>query len=160
MHQWYVRTTLFTFTLLKFGDFSETLRLYPSVPVLERKTFQNYQIPGTKVIIPKGMKVHIPVYGIQRDEQYYPEPTVFNPDRFHPTAVAKRHLCTFLPFGEGPRICIGLRFGMLQSRVGLATVLSRFRIKPCSRTTIPLEYSTKSTVLQAKGGLWLMVEPL
>ncbi|EDS38449.1 cytochrome P450 71D6 [Culex quinquefasciatus] len=139
---------------------NETFRLYPAVPVLERKTFQNYQIPGTKVIIPKGMKVHIPVYGIQRDEQYYPNPTVFNPDRFYPDAVAKRHMCAFLPFGEGPRICIGLRFGMLQSRVGLATVLSRFRIMPCSQTTIPLEYSTKSTVLQAKGGLWLKVEPL
>ncbi|XP_039452390.1 cytochrome P450 6a2-like [Culex pipiens pallens] len=139
---------------------NETLRLYPSVPVLERKTFQDYRIPNTDVIIPKGMKVQIPVFAIQRDEQYYPNPAVFNPDRFHPDEMAKRHMCTFLSFGEGPRICIGLRFGMLQSRVGLATVLSKYRISPCSRTAIPLEFSVRSGVLQPKEGLWLKVEPL
>ena len=112
------------------------------------------------MIIPKGMKVQIPAFAIQRDEQYFPDPKVFNPDRFHPDEMAKRHLCTFLSFGEGPRICIGLRFGMLQSRVGLATVLSKFRISPCPRTAIPLEFSVKSGLLQPKEGLWLKVEPL
>ncbi|KAL1376788.1 hypothetical protein pipiens_004299 [Culex pipiens pipiens] len=107
---------------------NETLRLYPSVPLLERKATQDYQVPNSNVIIPNGMKVHIPIYGIQRDEQYYPDPTVFNPDRFHPEKVAKRHPCTFLSFGEGPRNCIGKRFGMLQSRLGLATVLINFWI--------------------------------
>uniref|UniRef100_A0A8D8B8S5 Cytochrome P450 6a2 n=1 Tax=Culex pipiens TaxID=7175 RepID=A0A8D8B8S5_CULPI len=139
---------------------NETFRLYPSVPVLERKAFRDYKIPGTDVIIPKGMKVHVPSFAIHRDEQHYPDPLRFNPDRFHPEEVAKRHLCTFLSFGEGPRICIGKRFGMLQSRVGLANVLSKFRIFPCSKTAIPLEYSTRSSVLQPKGGLWLRLEPL
>lgn len=138
----------------------ETLRLYPSVPVLERRAFQDYKIPGHDVVIPKGMKINIPAYAIQRDERFYPDPDVFNPDRFHQKEVAKRHICTFIPFGEGPRICIGLRFGMMQSRVGLATILSKFRISICSETANPLEYSSKTSVLIPKEGLWLRVDPL
>ncbi|EJY57332.1 AAEL017539-PA [Aedes aegypti] len=139
---------------------NETLRLYPSVPVLERRAFQDYKIPGHDVVIPKGMKINIPAYAIQRDERFYPDPDVFNPDRFHQKEVAKRHICTFIPFGEGPRICIGLRFGMMQSRVGLATILSKFRISICSETANPLEYSSKTSVLIPKEGLWLRVDPL
>ncbi|XP_055625050.1 cytochrome P450 6a2-like [Toxorhynchites rutilus septentrionalis] len=138
----------------------ETLRLYPSLPVLERKTFRNYQIPNSNVIIPKGMKVHIPAFAIHRDEQYYPNPDLFDPDRFSSEEVAKRHLCAFLPFGEGPRVCIGLRFGMMQSRVGLATILNKFKFSVCPKTTIPLEYAVDSVVLQPKDGLWLQVDPL
>ncbi|XP_055592502.1 cytochrome P450 6a2-like [Uranotaenia lowii] len=139
---------------------NETLRLYPSVPVLERKAFKDYKMPNSKAIIPKGMKVQIPAFAIHRDESIYPNPMVFDPDRFSPEEVANRHPCAFLPFGEGPRICIGLRFGMLQSRVGLATVLNSYRVTPCSKTTIPLEYSSTAAVLQPKGAVWLRFEPL
>ncbi|XP_055623801.1 cytochrome P450 6a9-like [Toxorhynchites rutilus septentrionalis] len=138
----------------------ETLRLYPSLPVLERKTVQNYRIPDSDVVIPKGMKVQIPVFAIHRDEQYYPNPEVFDPDRFCPDEVVKRHICSFLPFGEGPRACIGLRFGMMQSRVGLATILSNFKFNICPKTAVPLQYSASANVLQPKEGLWLKVEPL
>lgn len=148
------------FALTKSLLFSETLRLYPSVPVLERRAFRDYKIPGHDVVIPKGMKVQVPAFAIHRDERHYPDPEVFDPDRFHPEEVAKRHICTFLPFGEGPRICIGLRFGMMQSRVGLATILSKFRFSTCSKTLIPLEYSSKSFILIPREGLWLRVEPL
>ncbi|XP_053683144.1 cytochrome P450 6a2-like [Sabethes cyaneus] len=139
---------------------NETLRLYPSLPVLERKAFKDYQIPDSNIVIPKGMKVHIPAFAIHRDERYYPNPNLFDPDRFLPEVVANRHSCAFLPFGDGPRICIGMRFGMMQSRVGLATILSRFKLSLCPRTTVPLEYSSDSTVLQPKGALWLRLEPL
>ncbi|XP_039452385.1 probable cytochrome P450 6a14 [Culex pipiens pallens] len=139
---------------------NESLRLYPSVPVLERKTFQSYKIPDSDVTIPKGMKIHIPVFAIQRDEQYYPEPLKFNPDRFHPSEVAKRHSSTFLPFGDGQRACIGLRFGMLQSRMGLAAMLSKFRFSISERTVVPLEYSVQAPILQPKSDLVLKVEPL
>ncbi|XP_055530582.1 cytochrome P450 6a2-like [Wyeomyia smithii] len=139
---------------------NETLRLYPPLPWLERKAFENYKIPDSNVTIPKGMKVLIPVFAIHRDERYYPNPNRFDPNRFHPEEVGKRHLSSFLPFGEGPRVCIGLRFGMLQSRVGLATILSKFKLSLCPRSTVPLQYSSASTVLQPKGALWLKVEPL
>ncbi|XP_058826765.1 cytochrome P450 6a2-like, partial [Topomyia yanbarensis] len=139
---------------------NEILRMYPSLSILERKAFQDYHIPDSNIVIPKGMKINIPVFAIHRDERYYPNPDVFDPDRFRPEEMAKRHLSTFLPFGEGPRICIGLRFGMLQSRVGLATILSRFKVSPCEKTPIPVEFSNTAIVLQPKGAVWLKVEPL
>lgn len=138
----------------------ETLRLYPAVPVLERKSSQNYKIPDTDVTIPKGTKIHIPVFAIHRDPQLYPEPLKFNPDRFLPEEAAKRHPNSFLTFGDGPRACIGFRFAILQSKVGLATMLSKFRISTSAKTAVPLEYTHKSPFLQPKKELVLKIESL
>lgn len=67
-----------------------------------------YKIPGTKIILPVGMRVVIPIYGIHHDSEYYPEPEKFNPDRFIDQNIKIRYPYTFLPFGEGPRNCIGI----------------------------------------------------
>ncbi|KAL9702162.1 hypothetical protein quinque_005680 [Culex quinquefasciatus] len=139
---------------------NETLRLYPAVPVLERKSSQSYKIPDTDVTIPKGTKIHIPVFAIHRDPQLYPKPLKFNPDRFLPEEAAKRHPNSFLTFGDGPRVCIGFRFAILQSKVGLATMLSKFRISTSAKTAVPLEYTNKSPFLQPKKELVLKIEPL
>ncbi|XP_039434443.1 probable cytochrome P450 6a13 [Culex pipiens pallens] len=139
---------------------NETLRKYPTLPILERQTFKDYQIPDSDVIIQKGVRIQIPVYAIQHDERYYPDPDRFDPDRFNPEQAANRHIGAFLPFGEGPRVCIGQRFGMLQSRVGIATVLSKSRVSSCAMSQVPLQISSKSAVLQPRQGVWLRVEPL
>lgn len=65
-----------------------------------------------------------------------------------------------LPQGQGPRICIGERFGYLETKVGLVTLLSRFKFKPSSKTKIPLEFSLKNIVLSPAGGLFLKIEKL
>uniref|UniRef100_A0A182IJD3 Uncharacterized protein n=1 Tax=Anopheles atroparvus TaxID=41427 RepID=A0A182IJD3_ANOAO len=139
---------------------NETLRKYPPLPVLHRLSSKPYRIPGTDVILPAKMKLLIPVYAIQRDARYYPEPERFDPDRFAPELAAERHFSTFLPFGEGPRICIGQRLGVMQSRVGLATVLANFRVRPGPQTPIPLVYAKDAVTLQSKGAVRLIVEPL
>lgn len=85
----------------------ETLRLYASLPLLMRLCEEPYQIPGTDVVIGKGVRVNIPAYAIHHDEDIYPEPYTFNPDRFSVDNSKGRHPYAFIPFGEGPRICIG-----------------------------------------------------
>ncbi|KFB46763.1 AGAP011028-PA-like protein [Anopheles sinensis] len=139
---------------------NETLRKYPPLPVLHRLSCKPYRLPGTDVILPAKTKVLIPVYAIQRDERYYPDPERFDPDRFAPEEVAKRHFSTFLSFGEGPRICIGQRLGVMQSRVGLATLLANFRFRPGPSTPIPLVYAKDAVTLQNNGPVRLLVEPL
>jgi cytochrome P450 family 6 len=86
---------------------SETLRKYPPVPVLLRVVTKPYIIPGTSVHLDVGLKVVIPIYGLQHDPKYFPEPEVFNPENFSEEKKVKRPHQVYLPFGDGPRICIG-----------------------------------------------------
>ncbi|CAD1478376.1 unnamed protein product, partial [Heterotrigona itama] len=96
---------------MKYLDkvFKETLRMYPVLTMLTRQAEENYTLKGTKIIIPKGMRIWISVYGIQTDPDIYPEPEKFDPERFEDDAVAGRHPMSFLSFGDGPRNCIGIR---------------------------------------------------
>jgi len=87
--------------------FAETLRKYPPFSILNRECTKRYKIPGTNVILEKGIQVVIPVMGIHHDPQYFPEPEKFDPERFSLEAKSKRHRYVYMPFGEGPRICIG-----------------------------------------------------
>jgi cytochrome P450 family 6 len=81
--------------------------MYPSLPNLIRVCTKPYTIPGTNVLIDKGTPVIIPIYAIHRDPLYYSDPDIFDPERFTEYNKEKRPAYTYLPFGEGPRICIG-----------------------------------------------------
>lgn len=138
----------------------ETLRKYPPVDTLTRIADRDYAVPEANYTIPKGMQVLIPLYGIHYDPDIYENPNEFNPDRFSDENVKKRHPYTFLPFGEGPRVCIGLRFGMMQTRIGLMTLLSNYKITPCSKTTIPMVFSPSALVIAPKDGMYLKFETI
>ncbi|XP_059614218.1 probable cytochrome P450 6a23 isoform X2 [Phlebotomus argentipes] len=118
---------------------NETLRKYPIVTHLLRICKEDYPIPDDKYTVKKGTNVYIHVYSIHRDPEYYPNPDKFDPERFTKEAIASRPQFTFLPFGDGPRICIGLRFAMMQMRVGLVALLQSLKFSPCGMTDIPLE---------------------
>nr|AAO62001.1 cytochrome P450 CYPm3r5 [Anopheles gambiae] len=133
----------------------ETLRKYPPVAILERIVTKPYRIPDTSVTLHPGMKIMIPAYAIHHDPDIYPEPATYDPDRFTPERMARRDPCAYLPFGEGPRICIGLRFGMMQARIGLALLLKHFQVLPCKETDVPLTYSPRAFVLTPVNGVRL-----
>ncbi|XP_053670575.1 probable cytochrome P450 6a14 [Anopheles nili] len=139
---------------------NETLRKYPPVESLNRVPSTDYIIPGTKHVIPKRTLVQIPVYAIQHDADHFPDPERFDPDRFTPEEVKKRHPYTFLPFGEGPRVCIGLRFGLMQTRVGLITLLRKFRFTPSAQTPEKVTFDPKMITLAPIAGNYLKVEKL
>lgn len=67
----------------------------------------DYTLNGTKINLPKGQVIWIPVYAIQRDPNIYPDPDVFDPERFNEETVQTRNAMFYLPFGDGPRNCIG-----------------------------------------------------
>jgi cytochrome P450 family 6 len=97
-----------TAAIFCFHIFSETLRIYPISGQLSRQCTKRYTIPDTDVQIEVGDVVTIPVYGLHHNAEFYPDPEVFDPDRFTEEVKKTRPHFTYLPFGEGPRQCIGM----------------------------------------------------
>ena len=107
---------------------SETLRLYPPAPILDRVPIQNYKIPGSNIVIEKGTPVYITLTGLQRDPKYYRDPLTFNPDRYNEENKDEISQCTYIPFGDGPRACVGTRLGQLQSAIGVLTIIKDYEV--------------------------------
>ncbi|PSN57639.1 Cytochrome P450 6k1 [Blattella germanica] len=143
----------------KWLDTVETLRMYPSLPNLIRVCTKPYKIPGTNVVLEKGTPVIIPIYAIHRDPLYFSDPDRFDPERFTEYNKEKRPQYTYMPFGEGPRICIGLRFGLMQVKLGLAVLVSRYQFDLCEKSQVPLVMDPKKFVMNTVGGLWLNMTP-
>jgi len=132
---------------------TETLRLYPPFLRLERQCSKDYTLPGTDVHLPAGTLVQIPVLAVQHDPDNYPDPMCFDPDRFLPEEREKRHPCTWLPFGAGPRNCIAQRFAMFEAKVALVVVLRENMLEPGPRTPPPpMPINDKSFLLSPKPG--------
>ncbi|KAK9884813.1 hypothetical protein WA026_009040 [Henosepilachna vigintioctopunctata] len=134
---------------------NETLRKYPPLAGLSRICTKEYKVPGSHIVLEKGVRVMIPVSGIHHDPDYYPNPEIFDPDRFTEENKKTRPAFSFLPFGEGPRVCIGARFGMMQTKVGLSALLLNYEFSVNSRTEEPLQYDIHSFIISTKGGMWL-----
>lgn len=86
----------------------ESLRKYPPAPFITRECVEDYKVPNTDVTIEKGIVVLIPVQNIHYNGDIYENPEVFDPERFNAKNKQGRHQYAHIPFGEGPRICIGL----------------------------------------------------
>ncbi|XP_071650149.1 cytochrome P450 6k1-like isoform X1 [Temnothorax longispinosus] len=138
---------------------NETLRKYPPIPMLNRICTKDIDLPIVNIRIPKGIPIVIPVLGLHRDPSIYPDPERFDPERFAEDEKAKRHRFTFLPFGGGRRKCIGEPFGNIQTKIGLVSLLSKYRFKPHSQTAVPFIFNEKSFGLAVKGGVYLVIEP-
>ncbi|KAL9693610.1 hypothetical protein quinque_012895 [Culex quinquefasciatus] len=139
---------------------NETLRMYPPVPFVARNSNHSYHITNPDVTLDADTMVLVPVYAIHYDPDIYQNPTRFDPDRFTPEAIQARHTHAFLPFGDGPRNCIGLRFALLEVKFGIAVLLSKFRFSPSAKMILPLELDISAPMMAAKGGVWLDVNKI
>ncbi|KAJ0175189.1 hypothetical protein K1T71_009330 [Dendrolimus kikuchii] len=137
--------------------FKETLRMYSIVEPLQRNAVTDYKVPGTDVVLRKGQTVLVSPRGIHHDPSLYPEPEKFDPERFSVENSANRHPCAYMPFGVGPRNCIGMRFAQTQSRVCIAKLLSKFRIEPSKNTKREMEYEPKRLLIGPAGGIYLNI---
>lgn len=90
---------------------------------------KDYQIPGTNNVIEKGVHVFIPALGLHMDPKYYANPEKFDPDRFNGENATEKNISNrpYYAFGEGQRNCIAMRYGKLQTKVGLVMMLRGFR---------------------------------
>ncbi|XP_049830251.1 cytochrome P450 6k1-like [Schistocerca gregaria] len=137
---------------------NETLRMYPPATVLNREVAQDYKLPGYDCVLEKGTKVIIPVMGLHYDRKYFRNPEEFDPEHFSEEQKASRHPYSYLPFGEGPRICIGMRFGLMQVKTAIAHLLSKFDILPVGDKQSKLRMAPNTVVLTPIGGIHLRLE--
>uniref|UniRef100_A0A2M4APP5 Putative cytochrome p450 6g1 n=1 Tax=Anopheles triannulatus TaxID=58253 RepID=A0A2M4APP5_9DIPT len=138
---------------------SETARLYPVLPFLERQCSLPDGATGFKLephhdfVIPNKMPILIPIYAIHRDPKYFPNPHQFDPDRFSKDNLDQILPCTYMPFGVGPRTCLGSHFGILQIKIALVKLLSKYRIERSLSTPEKLTYRKNAFTLQSNEGL-------
>jgi len=130
----------------------EGMRLFPPVPVMSRQAVAETAL-GTHKIAP-GTSVVIPIYALHRHRARWSNPDMFDPTRFAPEREAKIPRYQYMPFGAGPRICIGMAFAMIEATAMLATMLQSVRFGPATdRTPMPIARVT----LVPKGGMPLRI---
>ncbi|XP_074040332.1 cytochrome P450 9e2 isoform X2 [Leptinotarsa decemlineata] len=147
---------------MKYMDMvvSETLRKWPSALVTDRICTKPYTIvPVTAdenpVHIEKETLIMIPIFGIHRDPKYYPDPLRFDPERFSDENKGNINTFAYMPFGLGPRNCIGSRFGLLETKLIFFHLLFHFELVPVNKTSIPMKLAKGTFNLMAEGGFWL-----
>ena len=139
----------------------ETLRLYPPAPFLDRVCLKDYDLKyDDKVIkITKGTMIWFPAAGFHHDPQYFPNPKKFDPERFSEENKANINMDAYMPFGTGPRNCIGSRFALMEVKAVLYYMLLNFSFEVCKKTKIPLELQKISFGVRAEGGIWVGLTP-
>jgi len=135
---------------------NETFRMYPPTVLVDRGCTQDYKIPGTNVTVKKGEGILIPVYTVHHDERWFPEPEEFDPERFSKENKGNIHPNTFIPFGSGPRGCIGYRFALTEAKLAVATIVYNYMLEPSSKTLIPMVFENYN-LLRPKNGMNLQV---
>ncbi|XP_041673819.1 probable cytochrome P450 6t1 [Drosophila eugracilis] len=139
----------------------EVLRLYPPTAFLDRccNSREGYDLSAWNNGLPfklhAGTPVYISVLGLHRNPQYWPNPEIFDPERFSSEQRQQHHPMTYLPFGAGPRGCIGTLLGQLEIKVGLLHILKNFRVELCERTSPEMRFDPKAFVLAARDGTYL-----
>ncbi|XP_031335284.1 cytochrome P450 6a8-like isoform X3 [Photinus pyralis] len=121
----------------------ESLRKHSPVPSHNRECTKDYTIPGTEIVIEKGTVVFIVNRAINNDPLYYPNPEVFNPERFSEDEVTKRPPAAYTPFGFGPRRCIGSNFATVETQTCLAKLLLNYKFSVNAKTKFSMVYDPR-----------------
>lgn len=119
----------------------EAMRLYPPAPGFAREPIEDVNIGG--YVVPKGSLITVSTYALHRDPRFFPDPESFDPERFAPGWEERVPRYAYLPFGGGPRACIGSGFAMMEARLVLSTVAQRFqlRLEP-NQQVVPMQLVT------------------
>jgi len=131
----------------------EAMRLYPPAPIIPRIAGEDVKL-GDETLR-KGTPVYIPVYAVHRHQLIWDNPAAFDPDRFAPDRARQLHRGAYLPFGAGPRICIGAAFAQIEAVAILATLIRSLRFVPLpGHRPMP----TTRLTLRPEGGMPMRIE--
>lgn len=154
-----------TVSEMKYLDMvvSETLRKYPTAPFTNRLCVKEHELPPPmdgypSYKIEKGTIVMISIYGLHRDPKHFPDPDRFDPERFSEENKNSINPYTYLPFGIGPRQCIGNRFALMEAKIVISSVLRKFVIKFTDKSKHPVSYDKINFSMTSQDGFWLSFE--
>jgi len=132
----------------------EAMRLHPPAYLVGRQAVHDIELGGHR--LPSGAVVLVNIRGIHRRADYFPSPAAFRPERMLEADKKARPRHHYLPFGAGPRVCIGSHFALLEAQLALATMVQRARI----RITAPEVEPEPMVTLRPRGGMPAIVESL
>ncbi|KAF5271172.1 hypothetical protein FQR65_LT17687 [Abscondita terminalis] len=139
---------------------SETLRKWPPGFAIDRMCVKDYVVEPVHawekpLLIEKGTVIEVPIVGILRDPQYFPNPDKFDPERF---SDENKHILdpsAYIPFGSGPRLCIASRFALMENKILMFHLLSKFNLLRIDKTLYPMEISKKNVNVTPAESVWL-----
>ncbi|XP_022128817.2 probable cytochrome P450 9f2 [Pieris rapae] len=150
---------------LKYLDcvLNEALRKWSVAVVADRVCTKPYELPpprdgGKPCKLNLNDIVYTPINSLHMDPLYFPNPQVFDPERFSDENKNNIKPFTFMPFGAGPRICIGIRFAVMELKVLLYYLIANFKVVKCSKTSDPPLLAPEDVKIMAKGGSWAKFE--
>ncbi|XP_075983804.1 cytochrome P450 6B5-like [Anticarsia gemmatalis] len=130
----------------------EALRLYPVLAILTREVAEDYTLPDG-LRLEKGLRVHLPLSHLHYNPDFFPEPEEYRPERFYGDNKRDIKPYTYMPFGDGPRVCIGMRFAKMQMMAGFITLFKKYRVELADGMERKLTIEPKNFITQAKGGI-------
>ncbi|XP_057367791.1 cytochrome P450 4C1-like [Daphnia carinata] len=133
----------------------ESLRLHPPVPFIRRGIYQDVRLSGHK--IPANTSLGIQIYALHHNEEFFPEPEAYKPERFLPDQAIGRNPFAYVPFSAGPRNCIGQKFALYEDKVIVTTLLRQFRFD-VNPHRLPIRESL-NMILKPDGGMPLLITP-
>ncbi|GAB0096683.1 hypothetical protein DMENIID0001_122260 [Sergentomyia squamirostris] len=158
------RLTYETLQKMKYLDMvvSEGLRLYPPTTIIERECNKNVTL-DVKENFPfdfkKGYGIWIPIFCFHYDENLYPNPEKFDPERFNDDNKTSINASAYIPFGIGPRNCIASRFALMELKTVLYFLILNFNLEVTSKTQVPLKFGKSFGTLQAEKGIYVQLRP-
>ncbi|XP_014487195.1 PREDICTED: cytochrome P450 9e2-like [Dinoponera quadriceps] len=142
---------------------SESQRIIPAIGFMSRICTDEIELKGSDGVVcsvESGTSILIPVHGLQEDPCYWENPLVFDPERFN---LDKKHSIerfAFLPFGEGPRMCVGMRMALLQIKACLAVLLRKYSLELSPKMQMPLKLRCTPFLNAPVGGAWALIRPI
>ncbi|XP_070502406.1 probable cytochrome P450 9f2 [Chironomus tepperi] len=141
---------------------SETLRKWPAAPMTDRLCTKDFELKYDNKVMRFEKNVNsilVPIWMLHRNPKYFPNPEKFDPERFNDENKHKIQDFTYLPFGAGPRNCIGSRFALMEVKTIFFYLLLNFSIEVTEKTQIPLKFENLPFQIKPEKGIWVELKP-
>lgn len=134
----------------------ETLRMYPPAGRFNRQPAEDIEIKG--LLLKKGEDITFSTHCMHRNPRYWPEPDKFDPERFAPENKDSIVPYSFIPFGAGPRNCVGMKLALVEVKMAIVRLLQHARVVKSDKTPYPPKASTMGGLLRPVDGIWVKIE--